>query len=98
MTEFRLLHTMAQLRKSRLSEIEERLKKYDQKFCDSDKIKAMYNEFGWEAIDDRATFNYGGSLGGDQYGPGKKLDPSHYVTPEWTNVNRKALCFPTHIV
>jgi len=74
-----------------LSEIEERLRKYDKKFSDSDKVKAMYNEFGWEAIDDRATFNYGGSLGGDQYGPGKKLDPSHYVTPEWTNVNRKAV-------
>jgi len=74
-----------------LSEIEERLRKYDRKFCDSDKVKDMYNEFGWEAIDDRATFNYGGSLGGDQYGPGKKLDPSHYVTPEWTNVNRKAI-------
>jgi len=74
-----------------LSEIEERMRKYDRKFCDSDKIKAMYNEFGWEPIDDRATFNYGGSLGGDQYGPGKKIDPSHYVTPEWTNVNRKAV-------
>ena len=74
-----------------LSEIEERLKKYDAKYCDSDRVKALYNEFGWEAIDDRATYNYGGSLGGNQYGEGKKLDPSHYVTPEWTHVNRKAL-------
>jgi len=74
-----------------LSEIEARLARYDSKFHDSDKVKEMYNEFGWEAIDDRATFNYGGSLGGDQYGPGKKIDPSHYVTPEWTNVNRKAI-------
>eukprot|EP01084_Bolivina_argentea_P056759 103829_1 len=61
------------------------------KYRDSDRVKALYNEFGWEAIDDRATYNYGGSLGGDQYGPGKKIDPAHYVTPEWTNVNRKTI-------
>eukprot|EP00483_Globobulimina_turgida_P000096 UN00096 len=74
-----------------LSEIEERLQKYDQKYCDSDKVKALYNEFGWEAIDDRATYNYGGSLGGSQYGEGKKINPAHYVTPAWTNVGRKAI-------
>ena len=75
-----------------LHEIEERLKLYDAKYCDSDKVKALYNEFGWEPIDDRATYNYGGTLGGEQYGPGKKIDPSHYFTPQWINVNRKALC------
>eukprot|EP01083_Nonionella_stella_P195492 720133_1 len=74
-----------------LSEIEERLKKYDKKYHDSDAVKTLYNEFGWEYIDDRATYNYGGSLGGTQYGEGKKINPAHYITPEWTNVNRKAI-------
>ena len=50
----------------------------------------LYNEFGWEAIDDRAYHWYGGTVDGEPYGPGKKIDPSHYITPEWTNINRKA--------
>eukprot|EP00484_Ammonia_sp_Unknown_P026457 CAMPEP_0197028190 /NCGR_PEP_ID=MMETSP1384-20130603/7935_1 /TAXON_ID=29189 /ORGANISM="Ammonia sp." /LENGTH=448 /DNA_ID=CAMNT_0042457155 /DNA_START=20 /DNA_END=1366 /DNA_ORIENTATION=- len=75
-----------------LSEIEERLRTYDRKYCDSDRVKALYNEFGWDDIDDRATHTYGDvTWVGEQIGKGKKIDPSHYVTPEWTNVDRKPI-------
>eukprot|EP00485_Elphidium_margaritaceum_P016489 CAMPEP_0202726802 /NCGR_PEP_ID=MMETSP1385-20130828/184798_1 /ASSEMBLY_ACC=CAM_ASM_000861 /TAXON_ID=933848 /ORGANISM="Elphidium margaritaceum" /LENGTH=455 /DNA_ID=CAMNT_0049393031 /DNA_START=20 /DNA_END=1387 /DNA_ORIENTATION=- len=74
-----------------LEEIEERLRTYDKKYRDSDEYKNLYNEFGWTPVDDRATYNYGGTLGGEQYGAGKKIDPSHYITPEWCNVNRKPI-------
>ena len=76
-----------------LSEIEERLRTYDKKYCDDEKVKELYNEFGWDTVDDRATYNYGGTLGGEQYGPGKKIDPSHYVTPSWCNTNRKSYVY-----
>lgn len=80
-----------------LDEIEERMRKYDKKYSQSDKIKSLYNEFGWENRDDRAFSTYGGGLSGTQdelqYGRGKKIDPSHYINPDFVNVSRQAYVF-----
>jgi len=78
-----------------LDEIEERMRKYDKKYSQSDKIKSLYNEFGWENRDDRAFSTYGGGLSGTkdelQYGRGKKIDPSHYINPDFVNVSRQTI-------
>ena len=76
-----------------LDEIEARMRKYDRKYSQSDKVKKLFNEFGWENQDDRAFTTYGGGLSGEndelQYGRGKKIDPAQYVNPDFTPTTRK---------
>jgi hypothetical protein len=75
-----------------LHEIEERMRSYDKKYSRSDRIKNLYNEFGFDTWDDRAQHTYG--LSDDQsllHGPGKKIDPDHYVPADPVIMNRKVI-------
>ncbi|ETO32879.1 hypothetical protein RFI_04237 [Reticulomyxa filosa] len=76
-----------------LDEIEERMKKYDKKYRNTDEYNALWNEFGWEDQTDRrakknsffleckiAFIHYGTpNEEGAQFGRGKKINPSNYI-------------------
>jgi len=76
-----------------LHELEERMKKYDKSWNMSDRTKSLYNEFGWQNEDDRANYIYGNNNNEEElkYGPGNKIDPNHYINPDFVVTSRKSI-------
>jgi len=73
-----------------LDEIEERMKKYDKKYRNTDEYNALWNEFGWENQSDRPFIFYGAPReDATQFGRGKKIDPANYVNVDASMVKRQ---------